>query len=53
MSDEQKESRINIKDLPQNEQELTSEESKEVQGGAATQGRGLFVVSTAPIVPEH
>ncbi len=33
MSDEQKESRIRIEDLPQAEQELTSEESKEVRGG--------------------
>jgi FG-GAP repeat len=33
MSDEQKESRINIEDLPQQEQELTPEEAKEVQGG--------------------
>ena len=33
MSDEKKESRINIEDLPQPEQELTSEEAKEVQGG--------------------
>jgi len=53
MSDKQKESRIDIEDLPQNGQELTPEESKEVQGGAATQGRALFVISTAPIAPEH
>ena len=33
MSDEQKENRINIEDLPQEEQELTPEEAKEVQGG--------------------
>lgn len=29
----EKENRINIKDLPQAEQELTDRESKEVQGG--------------------
>ena len=29
----EKENRINIKDLPQAEQELTAEESKKVQGG--------------------
>ena len=34
MSDEKNESRINVKDLPQAEQELTPEEAKEVQGGA-------------------
>lgn len=34
MSDEQKESRIKVDDLPQAEQELTPEEAKEVQGGA-------------------
>ena len=33
MSDEQKERRINVEDLPQAEQELTPEETKEVQGG--------------------
>lgn len=33
MSDEKNESRINIEDLPQPEQELTSEEAKQVQGG--------------------
>lgn len=31
---EQDESRINIKDLPQTEQELTIEEAKDVTGGA-------------------
>jgi hypothetical protein len=31
--EDDKENRINIEDLPQAEQELTSEESKEVQGG--------------------
>lgn len=34
MSEEKKETRINIEDLPQPEQELTDEEAKEVQGGA-------------------
>lgn len=33
MSDENKESRINIEDLPQAEKELSTEEAKEVQGG--------------------
>jgi len=36
MSDEQNESRINIEDLPQAEQELTAEETQEVNGGAGT-----------------
>lgn len=31
--EEEKENRINIENLPQAEQELTAEESKEVQGG--------------------
>lgn len=33
MSDEKKEGRINVEDLPQAEQELTPEEAKEVKGG--------------------
>ena len=33
MSDEKKESRIKIDDLPQAEQELTAEEAQEVKGG--------------------
>ena len=33
MSDEQKERRINLENLPQDEQELTAEEAKKVQGG--------------------
>ena len=41
MSDEQRESRINIEDLHQKEQELTPEESKEVQGGSDGQTRLL------------
>jgi hypothetical protein len=36
MSDQQNESRINIEDLPQAEQELTAEEAQEVNGGAGT-----------------
>jgi hypothetical protein len=36
MSDEQNESRINIEDLPQAEQELTAEEAQEVNAGAGT-----------------
>jgi len=31
--EDEKENRINIEDLPQAEQELTAEESQEVQGG--------------------
>ena len=34
MSDEKKESRINIEDLPAAEKELTTEEADQVQGGA-------------------
>jgi hypothetical protein len=34
MSDEQKEKRIKIEDLPKEEQELTPEEANEVKGGA-------------------
>lgn len=34
MSDEKNESRINIEDLAQAEQELTAEDAKKVQGGA-------------------
>ena len=41
MSDEKKESRTNIQDLPQEEKELTAEEAKEVQGG--------LLVQTSPI----
>jgi hypothetical protein len=33
MSDETKESRINIEDLPQAEEELTAEDAKNVKGG--------------------
>lgn len=33
MSDEPKEKRINIEDLPQAEEELTPEEAREVKGG--------------------
>jgi len=36
MSDEKNESRINIQDLPQAQQELTAEEAKKVQGGVPT-----------------
>jgi hypothetical protein len=47
MSDEKKESRINIEDLPQAEQELTAEEAKDVKGGllASTYGRGSNVAT--------
>lgn len=36
MSDEKKEGRVNIDDLPRAEQELTPEQAKGVQGGAIT-----------------
>lgn len=42
MSDEQKESRIHVKDLPKEEQELTPEEAKEVQGGESRSGVGVL-----------
>jgi hypothetical protein len=35
MPEESKESRIKVEDLPQDPQELTSEEAKEVRGGLA------------------
>jgi hypothetical protein len=41
MSEENKERRIKVEDLPQGETELTTEEAKEVQGGA--------LVNTSPI----
>ena len=54
MSEESKESRIKVEDLPQAEQELTPEEAKAVKGGvtAATQGRGVFTISTAALGPQ-
>jgi hypothetical protein len=42
MSDEQKENRIKVEDLPQAEQELTPEEAKEVQGGQSSPGVGIL-----------
>jgi hypothetical protein len=36
MSEENKESRVKVEDLPQAEKELTAEEAKEVQGGNGT-----------------
>jgi len=36
MSDEKIDSRINIEDLPQAEQELTTEEAREVTAGVGT-----------------
>jgi hypothetical protein len=42
MSDEQKESRIKVEDLPKEEQELTTEEAKEVKGG--TEGRTRLII---------
>jgi hypothetical protein len=44
MSDEKNESRINIKELPQGEKELTAEEAQDVAGGltTGTYGRATF-----------
>jgi hypothetical protein len=42
MSDEKKETRIKVEDLPQAEQELTSEEAKEVKGGESRPGVGIL-----------
>lgn len=36
MSNEKKESRVKVEDLPQAEKELTPEEAKKVQGGIAS-----------------
>ena len=36
MSEEKNESRINIEDLPQAEQELSDEEAKDVKGGSGS-----------------
>lgn len=36
MSNEKKESRIKVEDLPQGEKELSAEEAKKVQGGIAS-----------------
>jgi hypothetical protein len=38
MSEENKENRINVDDLPQGEKELTAEEAKEVKGGIGAGG---------------
>ncbi len=51
MSEENKESRINIGDLPPAEQELTAEEAKDVKGGvimANTEG-DFHIVSKPPV----
>jgi hypothetical protein len=42
MSEENKESRINVDDLPKDEQELSPEEAKEVQGGLSSSGPGVY-----------
>ena len=42
MSDEQKERRVNVEDLPQAEQELTPEEAKDVKGGLTKVGAGTL-----------
>ena len=46
MSDEQKESRINLEDLPQAEQELTPEEAQDVKGGYSIGGTTYEVDKT-------
>ena len=46
MSEEKNDSRINIEDLPQAEQELTSEEASQVQGGLLG---GVLVGEADPI----
>ena len=38
MSEERKESRIRLEDLPQDEQELSPEEARDVQGGVTPYG---------------
>jgi len=45
--EEKKDGRVDIEDLPQAEQELTTGEAKEVQGGltAGTYGRGVNVAA--------
>ena len=54
MPEESKEGRIKVEDLPQAERELTPEEATAVKGGvtAATQGRGVFTLSTDAIGPQ-
>ena len=45
MSDENKESKINMEDLPQDEEELTTKEAKEVKGGLTKVGVGTLPLS--------
>jgi autotransporter-associated beta strand protein len=47
MSDEQKDHRISVEDLPQAEEELTSEEAEEVKGGLTKVGAGTLTLSSA------
>ena len=49
MSEEKKESRINVQDLPQDEKELTAEEAKEVKGGLTKVGAGTLTLSTSNV----
>jgi hypothetical protein len=42
MSDEQKDRRISVEDLPQAEAELSAEEAKEVKGGLTKTGAGTL-----------
>jgi hypothetical protein len=54
MSEENKESRVNIEDLPQAERELTPEEAKDVKGGvimANTEG-DFHIVSKPPVATD-
>lgn len=43
MSEEKKESRIKVEDLPQPEKELSPEEQQDVQGGAHTGGVNVLL----------
>jgi hypothetical protein len=49
MSEENKENRINVEDLPQEERELTPEEAKDVKGGVIMANtEGDFHVKSTP-----
>jgi hypothetical protein len=45
----EKENRINIKDLPQAEQELTAEESNEIQGGLSDRNGNLQIADLTSV----
>ena len=54
MSDEKKETRIKVEDLPHGEKELSPEEASDVKGGAQT-GDGLLLgnLLTRVVDPNH